>query len=122
MAELPAREPHAQGRARAREAEPETAGGTLSAAGYAWVARTLPAMISGSSLWTSQPPSLATYWAGHAASARYYEAGLFRWPRYAWGVVHIVILVPIYLLGWVTHSFPLLFLTAAAVAVGFWLL
>ena len=116
VADLPAREPHAQGRARAREAEP------MTGLGIPWAQRAAAGAFSGSSLWHAQPPSLATYWAKHTASARYFEAGLLRWPRYAWGGLHIVILIPIYTLGWVTHSIPLLVLVTAVIAVGFWLL
>jgi hypothetical protein len=116
VGDLPAREPHAQGRARAREAEP------VSAAGVAWAQRAASGAFSGSSLWTAQPPSLDQLWHKHVVSARYFEAGLIRGPRYIWGVVHIAVAAPLYLLVWVTHSIPLLVLTAAVIAVGFWLL
>jgi hypothetical protein len=116
VTDLPAREPHAQARARAREAAAPVS------AGVAWAQRAAAGAFSGSSLWNAQPPSLAMYWAKHTASARYFEAGLLRWPRYAWGAVHVVVLVPIYTLGWVTHSIPLLILVTAVVAVAIWLL
>lgn len=107
--------PRAVRAARTREAEP------LSPMAVAWIQHTAPGLVSGSSLWHAQPPSMASYWSQHCASARYFEAGLLRWPRYAWGAVHIVILMPIYLLGWVTHSIPLFALVVAVTALGLWL-
>jgi hypothetical protein len=66
--------------------------------------RAARAVVSGAAAWESQPPSLAQLWAHHAASARFYDAGLIRGPRYVWGAVHIAIAAPAYLLVLVTDS------------------
>lgn len=116
VGELPAREAHAQVRARTREAEPA---GTMR---LAWIQRAAPGLVSGSALPHAQPPSLAAIWAKHVASAQYFEAGLLRWPRYCWGAFGWTVAAVLYLVAWVVQSIPLLILTAGCIVAGIWLL
>lgn len=71
---------------------------------------------SGGSLVHAAPPSLAEIWAYHAASARYYNGWIGRWPRWCWGALHIVLVTVLYLLAWATDSFPKF--CAAVIVVG----
>jgi hypothetical protein len=116
VADLPAREPHAQARVRAREAGP------MTGPGIAWAQRAAAGAFTGSSLHHAVPMTLAQWWAMHTASARYFEAGLFRWPRYAYGAVHYVLAAVLLGVIWMTGSLPRLVLLAAVIAVGVWLI
>ena len=75
--------------------------------------------LSRESLAYARPSSLADCWALHRASAEHYQAGLLRWPRYAWGRVHVALKAVLFGLDWVTES-PARLLVAAAVAAACW--
>jgi Flp pilus assembly protein TadB len=85
------------------------------------VTRLVPAALAGGSLWDAQPPSLAQIWARHCASAKYYQAGLIKGPRFLWGCLHLPLAALNYFLAWVTHSFPLLLVAVVLLGLGFWL-
>jgi hypothetical protein len=73
------------------------------------------------SLLHSQPPTFAQAWEHHLACARHYDALLFRWPRYVWGLVHVFVIKPaLNFLELVTSS-PAWFLVTAAVAAVIWI-
>lgn len=68
----------------------------------------------------SQPHSLAQIWAHHRASAEWYEAGLFRWPRFAYGVLAVVLAAAIYAAVWWLSSLSRALATAGAIALAWW--
>lgn len=110
VGELPSREgPRAGARTRAREAAARVPSPTV------------PGVLHGGPVWSTQPPSLEQVWAKHVMSAQYFDGKAFRWPRYAWGAVHIGLLLVIYGLGWVTDSPPKLILFAGVLALVVWL-
>lgn len=119
--ELPPRPSNAQARARAREEDPPAGDGTTQ---FRWAQAMAPAMfsgaLSGSSLWHADPRALNLIWEQHVRSARYFQAGLLRWPRYAWGALHMVVTAALYLLIWVTDSLPKALTAAAVIWAGFW--
>jgi hypothetical protein len=79
-------------------------------------------VVGGAELWFTQPRSLSQAWGLHSHSARYFEAGMLRWPRHVWGVVHVPITALIYLLVWATSTVPRALALAALVALLWWLL
>lgn len=100
--------PSAQVRTRTRE---EETSGADWLARFAWVQRIAGTVLSGENLLHRQPPSVAMIWERHSASARHYNAGLIRGPRYLWAVVHTPFAITAYLLAWLTSSVPLLLVT-----------
>ena len=76
-------------------------------------------VLTGGSLLAARPPSLAEAWTRHRQSAAHYNAGLVRWPRYAWGALHVALKAALHVVEWVTDSPPKL-ITAAAVVAACW--
>lgn len=73
------------------------------------------------SLIYSQPPTFAQAHARHKQCAGHYSAALLRWPRLAWGWVHLLVLKPVLnALEWVTSS-PATSAVAIALGVVIWL-
>lgn len=56
--------------------------------------------------WNARPPSLDTIWWQHGQAARWFEAGMFRRPRYLWGCLHTGISALGYALAWTTRTVP----------------
>jgi hypothetical protein len=115
-------DPTAQVRARAHE---EAEAGH-PAAEFRWIQAIVPALFSGAlsreSLWHATPPSLAAVWEQHTQSARYFRLWTpLRASRYAWGGLHMVIAIMLYLAIWVTDSPPKALLAGLLVGTGFWL-
>jgi Flp pilus assembly protein TadB len=79
-------------------------------------------IFSGSQAWETAPPSLAAIWSHHSASARYYSAALVRYPRYAFGWLHVAIAALVYLVAIATDSVWKIAGLAAVLALLFWLL
>jgi hypothetical protein len=80
----------------------------------------LGAMDRAGSLPDAQPPTLRQARAEHHRCAGHYQAALLRWPRLAWGYVHLLVIKPA-LNGfeWVTFS-PARSLVAVALLCAFW--
>ena len=121
--------PNAQPRtgARTREAQRRARRGDTRPT-HSDAASALPLRLAGrivaqdaAILHLSQPHSLAQIWEMHAQSARYFEAAALRWPRYAYGALHLALAAAVYSLVWVTRSPPLAILTAAVIALAVWL-
>jgi hypothetical protein len=89
--------PSAQVPARAREEATPSA-----AAAVAWA----PRLLTGASLLTEQPASLAALWGHHVKAAQFFEFSPFKTARYCWGAIHIVIATVTRTLEWGTRSFP----------------
>lgn len=68
----------------------------------------------------SQPPTLAQIWARHRASAEWYEAGLLRWPRFAYGALATAVAAVIYAAVWWLAPPSRALATAAAIALAVW--
>jgi len=68
-------------------------------------------------LLAAQPHSLAQIWAHHRASAEWYEAGLIRWPRYGWGLLHVGLATVIYSAVWMLGTIPRVLALAALIAL-----
>lgn len=108
--------------ARARTREEETAPAASLDRHVASAGLWVQAVLNGGSLWHSDPPSLAKTWDRHAASARYFNSGLFRGLRWCWACVHIAVGAPLLLMYWLLHSFPLVLAAAGIVLAAHWLL
>jgi hypothetical protein len=125
LPELPSKEAQPQDAQRARSvptAVPATSSDTPpgdTASRVRLVLLALPSLLTGASLLALQPPALAQAWARHLECARHYKRWYFRWPRYCWGAFHVSVTALVRVAEWVTSS-PPLFVTAAAVAAGFW--
>jgi hypothetical protein len=111
LPEKPSRdEPNAQSAQRAREeGAPAGPGWALR---LAWAQRLFGTVLTGEAMVHRQPPSIAQVWERHMASARHYNAGLLRGPRYLWALAHTPVAAAAYLLAWLTSSVPLLVITA----------
>lgn len=77
-------------------------------------------LVGGADLWFTQPRSLSQAWELHGHSARYFEAGMLRWPRYLWAAVHLPIAGLIYLLVWATSTVPRALALGALIALLVW--
>lgn len=84
--------------------------------------RTVLGTAGGAELWFSQPHSLSQAWELHSHSARYFDGWAFRWLRYGWAAVHLVISGLIYLLVWATQTLPRALALAAVIALVWWLI
>jgi hypothetical protein len=80
----------------------------------------ISAALTGGSLIHAKPPSLHETWTRHTESATHFQGWILRWPRYAWGVIHIALKAVLHALEWVTESPPRL-LVAALVVLAIWL-
>jgi hypothetical protein len=125
LPELPSKEAQPQSAQRAKSVTPAPPAGHSdtppgdTASRVRVVLLALPSLLTGASLLSLQPPSLAQAWARHLECARHYKRWYFRWPRYCWGAFHVSVTALVRVAEWVTSS-PPLFVTAAAVAAGFW--
>jgi hypothetical protein len=80
------------------------------------------AVTTGASLLHAQPPSLADSRKRHHEAAGHFEAALLRYPRLAWGYLHLALKAGLHVLEWVTESPPRLLVAAAfLVILYFWL-
>ena len=72
------------------------------------------------SLIDAQPPTFRQARDRHHECAGHFQAALLRWPRYAWGYVHLVFVKPVLNLAeWITES-PARFTVALAIGVVIW--
>lgn len=118
--------PNAQPSTRAREASSRP---TRQASSDAASRSGLPGWLTGFllvtefvMLWNTAPPSLAETWQMHSRSARYFEAGWIRYPRYAWGCFHAALGAVLLFTVWALQTVPRALLFAAAIALTVWLL
>jgi hypothetical protein len=80
-------------------------------------------MATGTNLLAEPPPALLTVWAKHAASARYYDGWLFRWPRFAYGAAHTWVVCPVLrFIEWALDSPPKALAVAGVIVLTLWLL
>lgn len=49
-------------------------------------------------------PAMSALWARHQEAAWHWDAGVIRWPRQAWAVMHVAVTGLVYGLLWVTFS------------------
>jgi hypothetical protein len=84
-----------------------------------WAFPAVSAAFTGGSLLHAQPPSLAQTWTRHQQAARHYEAGMIRWPRYAWGGTHVALKAFLHIVEWVTDS-PFRFVVAVLLVAACW--
>jgi hypothetical protein len=86
-------------------------------------ARTLAAMLDRpGSLAHAQPPTFRQARDRCHECAGHFQAGLLRWPRFAWGYLHLLVIMPaLYLAVWVTES-PARFIVTALIiaAICYW--
>lgn len=93
-------DPTAETRARARESvtQPDSIAFqavTQSArAAFRFTLASIAAAARAGSLADAQPPSLRQAREWHHRCAGHYQAGLIRWPRLAWGYLHLLLVVP----------------------------
>lgn len=78
------------------------------------------AALSGTSLLHASPPSVAAVWSRHREAAQRFDAGLVRWPRHMWGVLHTAATGTAYLLIAVAFS-PAGFALAVIILAACWL-
>jgi hypothetical protein len=108
---------NAQARTRAREEDRPGHAGPLTATS---IDRVLTGALTGASVIHASPPSIMALWAMHRTAAEYYNAGILRWPRLAYGFWHAFVEAPLaYLFVWTGDSPPkrLLCLAVAVVTV-----
>lgn len=109
------REVTAEARAHAREGLPPAApaspgdpAGWRDMAALAltqWISGSGRAGLGAVTLLTSQPPTFIQAHTRMHECSRYFQSGFFRWPRLAWGYVHLLVVKPaLNGLEWVTES------------------
>ena len=82
--------------------------------------RVIAVTESAGSLADAHPPTLRQAREWHHGCAGHYQAGLIRWPRLAWGYLHLLAVVPAARFAeWITAS-PVRLAVAAAVFAAFW--
>ena len=63
--------------------------------------------FAGASLLDATPPALLLVWERHRTAAKAWDTRLLRWPRWAWGAVHVTMIAPVlYFMVWATDSGP----------------
>ena len=73
------------------------------------------------SLIDAQPPTFRQARDRHHECAGHFQAALLRWPRYAWGYLHLLLIKPVLNLAeWITES-PARFTVALAISAVIWL-